>query len=295
MQATTENKFWQFDTNYWFQKLSSTDKGLSQKDADTLLRNSGNHKKIESRFKKDVKLFVRQFKSPLMLLLIGAVILSAFLGDTSDVYIILFIVVSTGLLSFFQERNASRVVEKLQSMISLKSNVIRDNQTIELNSSNIVAGDVLLFKAGDMIPADCLILESNELHSNEASLTGESFPVRKQAGKLEEHTELSKRTNCLWEGTNIVSGNAKALVIQTGNNTIFGSIAQSASKSVETTFEKGIKDFGFFLMKITLVLSFFILAINLINHKSPIESALFALALAVVWLLNCCLLLLPLP
>ena len=281
MQATTENKFWQFDTNYWFQKLSSTDKGLSQKDADTLLRNSGNHKKIESRFKKDVKLFVRQFKSPLMLLLIGAVILSAFLGDTSDVYIILFIVVSTGLLSFFQERNASRVVEKLQSMISLKSNVIRDNQTIELNSSNIVAGDVLLFKAGDMIPADCLILESNELHSNEASLTGESFPVRKQAGKLEEHTELSKRTNCLWEGTNIVSGNAKALVIQTGNNTIFGSIAQSASKSVETTFEKGIKDFGFFLMKITLVLSFFILAINLINHKSPIESALFALALAV--------------
>ena len=102
MQVTTENKFWQFDTNYWFLKLSSSDKGLSQKDADTLLRNSGNHKKIESRFKKDIKLFINQFKSPLMLLLIGAVILSAFLGDTSDVFIILFIVVSTGLLSFFQ-------------------------------------------------------------------------------------------------------------------------------------------------------------------------------------------------
>ncbi len=281
MQVTTENKFWQFDTNYWFLKLSSSDKGLSQKDADTLLRNSGNHKKIESRFKKDIKLFINQFKSPLMLLLIGAVILSAFLGDTSDVFIILFIVVSTGLLSFFQERNASRVVEKLQSMISLKSNVIRDNKTIAIDSSNLVPGDVILFKAGDMIPADCLILESNELHSNEASLTGESYPVRKQAGKLEENTELSKRINCLWEGTNIVSGDAKALAIQTGNNTIFGSIAQSASKNVETTFEKGIKDFGFFLMKITLVLSVFILVINLINHKSPIESALFALALAV--------------
>lgn len=281
MQANTENKFWQFDTNYWFQKLSSSDKGLSQIDAATHFRNSGNHKKIESRFKKDVKLFFGQFKSPLMLLLIGAVILSAFLGDTSDVFIILFIVVSTGLLSFFQERNASRVVEKLQSMISLKSNVIRDNKTVAIDSSNLVPGDVIVFQAGDMIPADCLIIASNELNSNEASLTGESYPVRKQAGKLEENTELSKRINCLWEGTNIVSGDASALVIQTGTNTIFGSIAQSASKNVETTFEKGIKDFGFFLMKITLVLSVFILVINLINHKSPIESALFALALAV--------------
>ncbi len=281
MQSINENKFWQFDPKYWFQKLGSSDNGLTQKNADTLLRNSGSQKKEESRFKKDVKLFIGQFKSPLMLLLIGAVILSAFLGDTSDVFIILFIVVSTGLLSFFQERNAGKVVEKLQSIISLKSNVIRDSKTTSINSNSIVVGDVLLLRAGDMIPADCLIIESNELHVNEASLTGESYPIRKQEGKLDDNTGLSKRTNCLWEGTNIVSGNAKALVMQTGNNTIFGSIAQSASKSLETTFEKGIKDFGFFLMKITIALSVFILVINLINGKSPIESALFALALAV--------------
>lgn len=281
MESATENKFWQFDTDYWFKQLNSSDKGLSQKDAEAILLKLGYQKKSESHFVKDIKLFIGQFKSPLMLLLIGAVVLSAFLGDTSDVSIILFIVISTGLLSFFQERNAGRVVEKLQSLISLKSNVIRDNKTVGIDSSQIVVGDVILFKAGDMIPADCLIMESNELHVNEASLTGESYPVRKQAGKLDENTELSKRINCLWEGTNIVSGNAKGIVIQTGINTIFGSIAQSASKSVETTFEKGIKDFGFFLMKITLVLSVFILVINLINHKNPIESALFALALAV--------------
>jgi len=281
MQATSENKFWQFDSGYWFGQLNSSDKGLSQNEAASILLRSGNHKRSESHFIKDVRSFIGQFKSPLMLLLIGAVILSAFLGDTSDVFIILFIVISTGLLSFFQERNAGRVVEKLQSMISLKSTVTRDGQPFEINSADIVPGDVLLFKAGDMIPADCLIIESNELHCNEASLTGESYPVRKQFGKLDENTELSKRINCLWEGTNIVSGNAKALVIQTGNNTIFGSIAQSATKNVETTFEKGIKDFGFFLMKITLILSVFILVINLVNHKSPIESALFALALAV--------------
>ncbi len=281
METSTTNNFWQHDAAYWFQKLNSSDAGLPQAAADKKLSEAGLAVKATSAFRKDMVLFIGQFKSPLMLLLIGAVILSAFLGDTSDVFIILFIVLSTGLLSFFQERNAGRVVEKLQSMISLKSTVLRNGQPQQIKSADIVAGDVLLFKAGDMIPADCLLIEGNELHANEASLTGESYPVRKTVCVLDEHTELAKRENCLWEGANIVSGNAKALVINTGSNTIFGSIAQSASTAVETTFEKGIKDFGFFLMKITLVLSVFILIVNLLNHNSVIESALFALALAV--------------
>jgi len=281
MQASDKISFWQFDSNYWFQKLNSSEKGLAQTNALKRLAQSGGHRKAKSGFKKDILLLLGQFKSPLMLLLIGAVILSAFIGDTSDVFIILFIVLSTGLMSFFQERNAGKVVEKLQSMISLKSTVVRDGKAQEIISSSIVTGDVLLFKAGDMIPADCLLIEANELHANESSLTGESYPVKKSVGILDEHTELSKRDNCLWEGSNVVSGNAKALVIHTGIDTIFGNIAQSASSKTETSFEKGIKDFGFFLMKITLSLSAFILAVNLLNDKSIIESALFALALAV--------------
>jgi Mg2+-importing ATPase len=281
MPSSSDNSYWKFDANYWFQKLNSTEKGLSQNQANKILLQSGQIKRHDSRFKKDILLFAGQFKSPLMLLLIGAVILSAFLGDTSDVFIILFIVLSTGILSFIQERNAGRVVEKLQSMIALKSTVVREDKAQEIISSQIVPGDVLLFKAGDMIPADCLIIEANELHANEASLTGESYPVRKEKGILDERTELGKRTNCLWEGSNIVSGTAKGLVINIGNKTIFGSIARSASASVETSFEKGIKDFGYFLMKITLILSLFILVVNLLGHKGVVESALFALALAV--------------
>lgn len=281
MQNVNPDNFWQFDISYWYQKLNSSGNGLAQGAADNILLQSGLHPKSRSAFKKEILLFISQFRSPLMLLLIGAVILSAFLGDTSDVFIILFIVLSTGLLSFFQERNAGRVVEKLQSMISLKSMVLRDGRLREIISKNIVPGDVIIFNAGDMIPADCLIIETNELHANESSLTGESFPVRKETAVLDEQTELAKRMNCLWEGTNIVSGNAKALVIQTGDHTIFGSISRSASTILETTFEKGIKDFGFFLMKITLVLAVFILVVNLLNHKGIIESALFALALAV--------------
>jgi P-type Mg2+ transporter len=281
MQTLPPNTFWQFAPSYWFQKLGSSANGLSQIEAEKILRQSDQFIKKPSHFQKDLLLFIAQFKSPLMLLLIGAVILSAFLGDTSDVFIILFIVVSTGLLSFFQERNAGRVVEKLQSMISLKSTVLRDGKAQEIINQNVVVGDVLLFNAGDMIPADCLLIETDELNVNEASLTGESYPVRKELGILAEKTEISKRANCLWEGSNIVSGNAKALVIQTGTNTIFGSISQSVSTKIETTFEKGIKDFGYFLMKITLILSLFILIVNLLNHKNIVESALFALALAV--------------
>ena len=281
MQTSPTDNFWQFEPNYWFQKLNSSDKGLSKTVAEKILLESGEHKINKSVLKKDLFLFIGQFQSPLMLLLIGAVILSAFLGDTSDVFIILFIVLSTGFLSFFQERNAGRFVAALQSMIALKSSILRDGKEQEILSSTIVPGDIIFLKAGDMLPADCLIIEANELHANEASLTGESYPTAKIAGIVDAKTELTKRTNCLWEGTNIVSGTAKALVINTGSKTIFGAIAKSASATVETKFEKGIKDFGYFLMKITLVLSIFILIVNLLNHKSAIESALFALALAV--------------
>ena len=281
MQTTPINNFWQFNPDYWFKKLNSSELGLSKTEAAKILSESGHIKKNKSAFRKEATLFIGQFKSPLMLLLIGAVLLSAFLGDTSDVFIILFIVLSTGLLSFFQERNAGRFVEKLQSLIALKSTVLRDGKAQEVFSYEVVPGDIITLKAGDMLPADCLIIESNELHSNEASLTGESYPTAKLVGILDENTALAKRTNSLWEGTNIVSGTAKAVVINTGKNTIFGNIAKSATTIIETKFEKGIKDFGYFLMRITLILSIFILVVNLLYHKNVIDSALFALALAV--------------
>lgn len=275
------DRFWQYDPAFAMQQLNTCKDGLDDTKAKEILRSQAGKRKTISALQKDMRLFLRQFKSPLMLLLVGAVLLSAFLGDTSDVFIILFIVLSTGLLSFLQERNANRIVEQLQSLIARKTTVLRNNKTREIASKELVQGDIILLRAGDIIPADCLLIESNELHTNEASLTGESFPSRKAAGQLSPDTELSHRTNCLWEGTNVISGSGKAIVIHTGIDTIFGSIVNSTNTVVETSFEKGIRDFGFFLMKITLVLSVFILTVNLLNHKSVIESALFALALAI--------------
>ena len=276
-----KKKFWIFEKAFWFQKLNTSELGLSQNEVDKILHLLPPHQKTKSEGQKNLILYLRQYKSPLMLLLIGAVFLSAFLGDSTDGIIILLIVVLSGTLSFFQERNAGRVVEKLKLMISIKNMVLRDGKLEEIISSQIYPGDILILQAGDMIPADCLLLESNELHTNEASLTGESFPVRKSPETLKENTELAKRSNCLWEGSSVISGNGKALVISIGDETIFGNISESVSVATETEFERNINDFGFFLMKITLMLSMFILVVNLLLHKGIIESALFALALAV--------------
>jgi Mg2+-importing ATPase len=278
--ASLEN-FWSQDPKEVLKLLDSSLEGFSSSQAKKRYLSTLSKKKRQSSFQKDLRLLIRQFQSPLVMLLLGAVILSAFIGERSDVFIILVILILAGLMSFFQERNAGRVVEKLQSLMALKSTVLREGANVDIPNEQVVPGDILILNAGDMIPADCLLLESNELHVNEASLTGESFPLRKEAGKVPANSVLAARNNSLWEGTHVVSGTAKAVVVWAGTDTQFGKIVQGAGRVVETSFEKGIREFGYFLMKITLVLSVFILIVNLLVEKSILDSALFALALAV--------------
>ncbi|MEP6847096.1 MAG: HAD-IC family P-type ATPase, partial [Panacibacter sp.] len=264
-----------------YAQLQSTEKGLSLSVADERIKDQAQLTKTESRFKKEIKLLFRQFTNPLVLLLVVAVILSAILGQSSDSLIILFILITTGMLGFWQERNAGRAMEKLRSMISTKHTVLREGQNLQASTNEIVPGDLLLLDAGDIIPADCRIIESNELHVNESSLTGESYPVEKMPGLLAEDLPLGKKYNCLWQGTNVISGTATVIVVHTGAQTFFGNMALSLAQTPETAFEKGIKKFGFFLLRITVILSIFILIANLYFHKPLFDSVLFSLALAV--------------
>ncbi len=185
---------------------------------------------MRSQLAQDSILFISQFKSPLTLLLVAAVILAAFLGEKLDVVIILFILLATGIMSFIQEHHAGKAVEKLRSIIRTKVKVLRDNAGAEVYTDDIAPGDILLFSAGDMIPADCLLLEGRDLHANEATLTGETYPAEKEIGKLPADTAMSKRTNVLFEGTSVVSGTGKAIAVLTGENTVFGNISASISK-----------------------------------------------------------------
>ena len=161
-----------------YAQLQSSDKGISTTLAEQRIKEQLKFFKKEPRYKKELKLLIRQFANPLVLLLVIAVILSAVLGESSDSLIILFILITTGLLGFWQEVNAGRAMEKLRSMIEMTHTVLRDGRQMQLPTHQIVPGDILLFDAGDIIPADCRIIESNELHVNESSLTGETFPVK---------------------------------------------------------------------------------------------------------------------
>jgi len=264
-----------------FSQTQSSGRGLTSDEALKRLTTQKAVLKTESRLRRELKLFIRQFTSPLVLLLLVAVVLSGVLGETSDMLIILSILLATGLLSFFQELNAGRAVEKLQQMIHPVATAMRDGNATEIKTSEIVTGDILLFNAGDIIPADCRIVESNQLFVNESSLTGESYPVEKKSGEADETAPLASKNNCLWKGTNVVNGTARAIIVNLGKDTLFGHMQKSLQHETETIFEKGIKNFGYFLLRITLVLAVIILGVNLFFHKPVFDSILFSLAIAV--------------
>ena len=275
-------KFWQYKPEEIMAELQTSKNGLSAEEAAKRVAASAENKKERSPLLTDILLFLSQFKSPLVLLLVAAVILSALLGETSDVFIILFILLATGTMSFIQERHAGKAVEKLRSIIRTKVKVTRDGNQKEVYTEEIAPGDILSFAAGDIIPADCLLYEQNDLHVNEATLTGETYPSEKEIGALSPETGISKRTNVLFEGTSIVSGSGSAIAVLTGNDTVFGTISASLSKPAdETAFERGIRKFGYLLMQITIVLAIIILAVNIYFGRPLIDSLLFGLALAV--------------
>jgi Mg2+-importing ATPase len=274
--------FWQYSTDEIFNALNCNAEGLTSQQAAQKLAALHNGQKKQSPFMQDVKLFLSQFTNPLVLLLVAAVILSAFLGETSDVFIILFILLFTGILSYIQERHANEAVEKLLAVIKTKTKVIRDGQPKDISADEVVTGDILTFAAGDVVPADCLLIESKMLHANESKLTGESMPAEKRPGVLPQSTAMAQRSNVLYAGTNIISGQAKAVAVLTGEQTVFGGISAGMQEAPpETAFEVGIKKFGYFLMKVTLIICIIIFIVNIVLGKHLIDSLLFGLALAV--------------
>lgn len=273
--------FWNKTADFWMKHFQTSENGYSEEQVKCLTEQYKPKAMSEHTVLKELKTFLLQFKSPLMLMLIFAVLLSSFLGDTSDVLIILFIVLSTGILSYFQERNAHNTIKKLQSLIAHQCSVFRNGKTFEIASEKLLPGDLVVFAAGNLIPADCLIIECNELHVNESSITGESFPVRKNTDTSSTDSILSQRNNCLWMGTNVISGTAKAIVIHTNEQTLFNQLVVSNQENIPTSFEKGINDFGLFLMKITMILAVFIFCVNIYLHENLFDAGLFALALAV--------------
>lgn len=262
--------------------LESNPEGLSEAAAQQRLQLSRREKKVLPSWKRDALLLLRQYSNPLVLILVMAALLSLILAEYTNSTIIIIVLLLTGILGFFQERNAGRAVEALQSLIRNKSTVKRGGITVKVDMEDIVQGDIVLVSAGDLIPADSLLLQANDLHVNEAMLTGESFPAEKMTGTCPASAPIPKRFNAVWKGTSVINGAATIIAVYTGRQTEMGQIATALAKNnTGNVFEKDIIRFGYLLMRLTFIIALLVLTLNIIFHKPVIESLLFALALAV--------------
>ena len=280
-QAAPAN-FWSIPSDQLLTSLHATPTGLQAADADQLLKKFGPNTIRAQQQATPLRLLLSQFKSPLVLILIFAAIVSGVLGEWVDAIIVLAIVLGSTILGFIQEYTAGNAVEKLRSQITIKSNVLRGGKVEVLPSEQLVPGDVVALSAGSLIPADGIVLEVHDFFVNQAVLTGETFPVEKKLEPVAANASLAERTNCVFMGTSAGSGSAQMLIVQTGMTTVFGQVAEHLRlRPPETEFERGIRHFGNMLTQVMLVMVVIVLSVNIFLHKPLLDSLLFSLALAV--------------
>lgn len=274
--------YWNVEPNELFQKLQTSPNGLASDTAQDRLNRLGKNTLEEHAQVTLVGLFLNQFKSPIILILLVATLISAFVQDWTDAVIILAIVIGSAALSFIQEYSASNAAARLKAQVNVKSRVLRDGKEQIIPTEEVVPGDVVLLSAGSLIPADGVLLEAKDFFVNQAVLTGETFPVEKQPGIVNPGASLAERNNCVYMGTNVRSGSAKALIVKTGSQTFFGQTAKRLTlRPPETEFERGIRKLGYLLTEVMLILVVVIFAANVFFQKPVLDSLLFSIALAV--------------
>jgi Mg2+-importing ATPase len=273
---------WSLPAEELLRLLDAAEVGLAEDEAQKRLKQHGANLLKPRKKSYSILLLLAQFNSPIILLLVFAAGLSFYLHQATGALIILIIVLISGLLGFWQERSAADAVSGLLAIIQIKASVIRGGIQKDILMEHIVPGDIIVLRAGDIVPGDSRILQSKDLFVNEATLTGETYPAEKMPGIMDRGTPLGRRNNCLFMGTNVVSGTARAVVAHTGTDTEFGHVSERLKvREPETEFERGIKHFGYLLLEITMVLVVAIFAINVYLARPIIDSFLFSLALAV--------------
>ena len=267
------------------------DHGLTRHDAEERLRNFGANELAKEERPSPLALFAAQFKNTLILILVVATILSAVLGEVVDAVIIAAIVLFCAVLSFVQEYRADRALDALKRMLAHTITVLRDGIAARIPSRELVPGDVMLLDAGDRIPADARLVEIHALKCDEASLTGESFPVEKSLAPLPREVAVGDRRNVVFAGTTVTYGRAKAIVTSTGMNTEFGSIAEqvSAAGGEASPLEKRTAEIGRWLGLIALGVCGVAIVVSIVrawlgnelNIELVLTMSMFAIALAV--------------
>jgi len=265
-----------------FARLESSRGGLSSDEASRRLAAHGPNEPAPARRGGPLVEFLSFVANPLVIILIAASILAAILGQLTDAAIIITIIIFSIILNFVQAYRSEQAVTRLREQIAPTATVLRDGKWIEAPRREVVPGDVIRLSAGDLVPADARLIESTDLHVQQATLTGESAPIEKTARDDARNGSREDSDHLVFLGTSVVSGIATAVVIATGRDTEFGDIAVRLSmRAPETEFDRGTRRFGILIMKTVFFLVLFVMLVNIAMHRNALESLLFAMALAV--------------
>lgn len=265
-----------------FEELRANEKGLTREEAKERLRKFGKNELITKRKFSTLRIFLRQFSSILVLMLLVAGVISFLIAkiiDASVIFIFLFVITIAG---FIQEYRAEKLMEGLKKLTAPKAMVVRRGKRIEIPASEVVPGDIILLEEGDRVPADSRLIESMNLKVDESSLTGESIPITKDAKFLKD-VELAERRNMIFLGTMVSYGRAKAIVVNTGMQTEIGNIArliQSEEREI-TPLQIQLNKFGKWLATIALSLSIMVFVIGWVMGIGIFEIFFISVALAV--------------
>ncbi|HEX2877270.1 MAG TPA: cation-transporting P-type ATPase, partial [Polyangiaceae bacterium] len=273
--------YWAMDAATLLARLDSSGNGLTSAQAAERLAVYGRNTLGERRASW-LGVLGNQLKSPLLLLLVFAAVASALTGEWIDASIVLVVVVASVGVGFSREYDAESAAAALKARVQTRANALRDGQVRRIAVEDLVPGDVLLLSAGSLLPADGVLLEATDLHVNEAVLTGESFPVLKQLQPCAPGAPLATRANCVFMGTNVRSGTARALVVSTAKATQVGRIAARLNvRPPATEFDRGMARFGYLLTVAMVVMVLVVFAVHIGRGRPAIETLLFAIALAV--------------
>ena len=261
--------------------FESSNSGISDKESELRIEKYGYNEPVKRQIRSLIAKFLYKFVNPLIIILILIGVFTFFYSEKISAIIIFCMVIASILIEFYQEHNSDREVEKLIELVRVKVTVLRSGQRKDINIKDLVPGDIVELSAGDIIPADVRILYSKDLYVNESSMTGESFPVEK-THDINTSNAPKNISNMALMGTSVVSGTATAIIVRTGKGTEFSHIAANLSKdNMSTSFDRGIRDFIWLIIKFIVILTIFIFAINVILKGKIIEALMFSLAVAV--------------
>ncbi len=274
---------WKLGEKQLYSLLGSSHGGLADEEAALRRKEFGSNELAEKDKRTATRILLSQFKSPLVYLLVSAALVAFYLGDSIEAAIILFIVGLNAAMGFFQEHKSENALRKLKKYISFNSVVMRSGVKKEINSVELVPGDLVLVQIGDKIPADMRLLSTEEFQVDESTLTGESLPVSKTLALLgSSHLSAVEIRNMRLMGAIVTSRHAIGIVTATGSNTMLGKTSSSlGARLPETDFERSIRKFGSMLIRITVLMTVFVFIVNYLLGRGLLSSFLFALALAV--------------